>query len=146
MHQPRVHVQSQPRLVCLANGPQHQKAWRAAFWYFQQIKENLAALEGFNSDLGSYPSSSQTLVVSSVIQGCSSPPSLGFPTEQRTSPKVLSISAQQECAEGRLSQWCWLFLESPAKDVVKEEHFTAQLQKDSGCGMMILILTLVPLF
>lgn len=30
---------------------------------------------------------------------CSSPPSPGFPTEQRASPKILGVSAQQESAE-----------------------------------------------
>lgn len=103
MHQPRVHVQSKPRLVCLANGPQHQEVWKTEFWHFQYIKENLTALQGFNCDLGSYPPSSQTLVFSSLIQGCSSSPSLGFPTEQGTPPKVLSVSAQQGCAEDNVS-------------------------------------------
>ena len=41
----------------------------------------------------------QPLVFSPLTQCYSSPPSLGFPTEQRTSPEALSISAQQECAE-----------------------------------------------
>lgn len=102
MHQPRVHVQSKPRPVHLANGLQHQEVWKNKFWYFQQMKENLTALQGFNCDLGSYPLSSQTLVFSLLIQGCSSPPSLGFPTEQGTSPQVLSVSAQQGCAEGNV--------------------------------------------
>lgn len=144
MHQPRVHVQSKQDLCALLMEP------------------SIRRFERLNSDTSSkWKKTSLLCRASSVIWEVFLPPHKPwcsahwpravahlpawiFPQSRELLPKPWVFQPSRsvlrtECPHGAVLWPC------PAKDEVKEEHFTAQLQ-DRGCRMMILVLTLVSFF